>query len=64
MIFLGKTDIDPQLNRHKQKRCIFCHKNQIRTMTIYQCKTCDREPGLCFPDCFEKFHLTLGKENK
>jgi len=54
---LDKTDIDPQSNRHKQKRCVFCHKNKIRKMTIYQCTTCNGKPGLCFPECFEKFHL-------
>ena len=59
---LGKTDIDSRSNRHKQKRCTLCHMNKIRKMTTYQCKTCDGQPGLCFPDCFEKFHLISTKE--
>ena len=31
---LGKTDIDSRSNSHRQKRCILCHMNKIRKMTI------------------------------
>ncbi|CAF2842193.1 unnamed protein product [Rotaria sp. Silwood2] len=60
----GKTDVDSRSNRHKQKRCVFCHMNKVRTMTIYQCQTCDGQPGFCFPDCFEKFHIISRKNNQ
>ncbi|CAF4655396.1 unnamed protein product [Rotaria socialis] len=62
--FLGRNDIDSKSGRHKQKRCVLCHMNNIRTMTIYNCKTCTEEPALCVPDCFEKFHLTLMNKTK
>ena len=63
-LVIGKTDVDARSNRHKQKLCIFCHMSKVRKMTIYQCRTCDRQPGFCFPDCFEKFHLISHKNNQ
>ncbi|CAM4839274.1 unnamed protein product [Rotaria magnacalcarata] len=62
--FASKTDVDSQSNRHKQKRCIFCHMNKVRKMTIYQCRTCDGQSGFCFPECFEKFHLISRKNDQ
>ena len=61
---MGKNDVDARSNRHKQKRCLFCHMSKVRKMPIYQYRTCDGQPEFYFPDCFEKFHPISHENNQ
>lgn len=47
-------------NRHIRKRCRMCASEGKRQETIYQCKKCESEPGLCLDSCFKDYH----KKNK
>lgn len=42
--------------RIKRKRCRECSKKQKRTLTIYECKKCPKQPGFCVLECFEAAH--------
>lgn len=43
-------------NRYIRKRCRMCASEGKRQETIYYCKKCESEPGLCLKSCFEKYH--------
>ena len=45
--------------RKRQKRCRVCTKAGTRRDTIYYCPDCPSQPGLCFNQCFRRYHSFL-----
>lgn len=47
-------EVEEEERRHAGKE-----KNTGRRKTVYYCKTCPAEPGLCPVPCFELYHTKL-----
>ena len=43
----------------KDRACHVCSQPGKRKRTTYVCATCPGEPHLCFPDCFNRWHVKL-----
>ncbi|CAF3655008.1 unnamed protein product [Rotaria socialis] len=59
MLNKSKTDYNENRQGHVQKRCVLCRSKQVRKQTIYFCRTCPDTPALCYPDCFDAFHIMI-----
>lgn len=44
-----------EVNRTSRKECRVCRRNKKRKMTVYECKACPEQPGLCV-ECFYDYH--------
>lgn len=55
---VGVTKGPKESKRVSRKECKTCRQKQIRKQTVYECKTCPGQPGLCL-DCFEDYHKNV-----
>lgn len=41
------------------KRCVVCSAKGSRVVSVYFCKLCPSQPGLCAAPCFQLYHTQL-----